>query len=43
MTGLRLYVGSLPYAAQKLEIEQLFADDDLTMSVHLHLLCLYSQ
>ncbi|KAI7499470.1 hypothetical protein KC367_g4483 [Hortaea werneckii] len=31
MTGLRLYVGSLPYAAQKLEIEQLFADDDLTI------------
>ncbi|KAI6829198.1 hypothetical protein KC332_g5337 [Hortaea werneckii] len=29
MAGLRLYVGSLPYAAQKLEIEQLFADNDL--------------
>ncbi|KAI7277784.1 hypothetical protein KC345_g6417 [Hortaea werneckii] len=27
MAGLRLYVGSLPYAAQKLEIEQLFVDN----------------
>ncbi|KAI6794910.1 hypothetical protein KC363_g4559 [Hortaea werneckii] len=31
MAGLRLYVGSLPYAAQKMEIEQLFADVDLSI------------
>ncbi|KAI7566851.1 hypothetical protein KC316_g12457, partial [Hortaea werneckii] len=29
MAGLRLYVGSLPYVAQKLEVEQLFVDNDL--------------
>ena len=31
MAGLRFYVGSLPYVAQKLEIEQLFVDNDLPM------------
>ncbi|RMY31265.1 hypothetical protein D0865_15045 [Hortaea werneckii] len=29
MASLRLYVGSLPYVAQKLEVEQLFVDNDL--------------
>ncbi|RMY76744.1 hypothetical protein D0864_09582 [Hortaea werneckii] len=29
VAGLRLYVGSLPYAAQKLDIEQLFIDNAL--------------
>ncbi|RMY33003.1 hypothetical protein D0865_14582 [Hortaea werneckii] len=29
MASLRLYIGSLPYVAQKLEVEQLFVDNDL--------------
>ncbi|KAI6891769.1 hypothetical protein KC318_g16149 [Hortaea werneckii] len=29
MAGLRLYVGSLPYVAQRLEVEQLFVDNDI--------------